>query len=99
MDENESKVLENIVNFNIKRNITVLFKEVLKIIEDLKADNDEALWRLMESIPEEHKGKVVLAEFMTDSRCERLRKDILDRGNDCIRSIREQLDQVKIISK
>ena len=77
-ENDEDKALESIVNFNIKRNVTSLFKDVLKIIEDLKSDNDESLFRLMESLPQEHKGKVVLAEFMTDSRCSRLRKDILD---------------------
>ena len=53
----------------------------------------------MESLPDEHKGKVVLAEFMTKERCNRIRKDILDRGNDCIRNIQEQLSQVKITTK
>lgn len=99
MDSDNDQGLEKIIHFNIKKNVTVLFKDILKVLEELKADNDESLFRLMESLPEEHKGKVVLAEFMTDSRCNRLRKNILDRGNDCIRNIQEQLDQVRIIPK
>ncbi len=80
-----------ILLFQIKRNNTNLFKNFLVIIEELTQDHDEAITKLYNALPDEYKKYVELADYLSDEKCERLRKKVLSQGNDTYRALEEQL--------
>lgn len=87
---------EEVLKFQIKRNITFLFKAYLEMVEDLIVEHDAALNKLEQNLPPEYKKYVNLADHLTDEKCENLRKRIIDRGNDCRRNLEEVLKQFEI---
>lgn len=86
----------SILDFTIRRNITNLFKDFLVILEELEDSHSEALNKLYEVLPEESKKNLYLADHFTDEKMERLRKQVLSKGNDCLRSIQEQTNKLDI---
>ena len=82
--------------FTIGRNITVLFKECLMIMEQLKKEHDEAMGKLYEALPEQYRPYVGLADHFTEDKEARIKKAIRDRGNDCKRAMEAELDQYEL---
>ncbi len=87
---------DGILSFTVKRNVINLFKEFLVILENLEQEHEEALTKLAHTLPPESQKELYLADHFTDEKMERLRKQVLSRGNDTIRSIEEQLKQYDI---
>ncbi len=73
-----------ILEFQITRNITNLFKDFLNTIEDLK---EEELFN-------EKMGK--FESVFSEMKCARLRKKILTCGNDSIRELNSLIDKLEI---
>lgn len=90
----EEKEISGILRFQIKRGITNTYKTALEILEELKEDHAVFLAKLKDSLPEEHKSKVELANYWHDNRFQNLRGRILSVGNNSFRSIEEQLDNM-----
>lgn len=82
--------------FTISRHITTLFKEFLLIVEQLAEEHDEALGKLHDALPPEYSEYVNLADHFTEEKGDRIRRAILARGNDCRRSVCEELDQFNL---
>jgi len=80
---------EQIFLFTSKRSVTVLFKDFLQLLEELKEQHDESMFALMKELPEDQKHKVVLANHFTEDFMKRARKRVLSSGNDCYRNIEE----------
>jgi hypothetical protein len=87
---------DSIAKFAVKRNITNLFKSFLVILETIEREHDEALTKLNNVLPAEHRNKIYLADHFTEDAAERIRKKILSEGNDCIRNIEGQLNMLDI---
>lgn len=87
---------EDIAKFAIKRNVTNLFKSFLVILETIEKEHDEALTKLNNVLPVEHRNKIYLADHFTEESAERIRKKILSEGNDCIRNIVGQIEMLDI---
>jgi hypothetical protein len=87
---------EEILRFQIKRNITILFKQYLVMLEDIKTEHDIALNKLTSKLPPEFTDYVELADYLTPEKKEMIRKKILTVGNDCYRAVEEQLLNYKI---
>lgn len=78
-----------------KSSVTHLFKDFIAILEDLKEDHSDNFDKLYKSLPEE--GQLIeMADYFDDSKFERLRKRVLDIGNDCIRSMDSDIDKLEI---
>lgn len=84
------------LQFATRRHITVLFKEILSLLESLADEHDEALSKLASALPPEYATHLNLADYFTEEKAERLRKAVLGRGNDCIRSILEEIDRYQV---
>jgi hypothetical protein len=87
---------EDVLRFQVKRNVTVLFKQFLIILEDLAAEHDIALDKLVEKLPPEYKDFVDLADYLSQDKSDLLRKKVLTIGNDCLRNLDEQLSNYDI---
>lgn len=79
-----------------KQHVTVLFKEVLGMFEQLAEENDEALDKLYEALPPEYKPYVELANHYTEEKFDRIRRAVLTRGNDAHRAIADELDKYNL---
>jgi len=68
-----------------RRLITALFKDFLETLGELKDSHDEYFGNLMEKLPPEFVTTLVVGNPLSDDKFMRLRKKILDKGNDTIR--------------
>lgn len=79
------------LEYQIQKEIKRLYKEYLTIIERIFNGQDEFLEKLRVSLPQQYKIYVDVGEFLTDSKYEEIRKEVLDRGNATTRSLSEEL--------
>ncbi len=77
----------------VERHIVNLFKECLMIMEQLEEEHDEALEKLYSALPETYRQYVTLADHFTEEKADRIRRAILQRGNDAKRAVASELDQ------
>lgn len=84
------------VRYTCQRHVVTLFKEVLAMFEQLAEEHDEALSKLYEVLPPEYGPYVQLADHFTEEKGERIRRAVLARGNDCKRSIDEELAKYSV---
>ena len=87
------------LDFVIERHVTNLFKEFLKILERGNNEHNEGLNKLYDQLPDEYKKYVDLADWWTPEKATRLRSEVLRRGNDALRNVREELDKYEITFK
>lgn len=87
---------DEVLRFQLHRAITTLFKTHLINMEDLGDRHDEALAKLRDALPEQYKAYVDLADYLTEEEGVRLRKRILDGGNDTWREVERLLTQFNI---
>lgn len=90
MEESKLTHAEEMFAFQLKRNITNLYKGFLNILAREKENHDECLEKLKEHLPEQYKNYVDLADSLSDSKAFALRSEILGIGNDCIRELESQ---------
>lgn len=90
---------EELLRFQIRRNVTTLFKGFLILLEDLGLEHDEALQMLYDKLPQEYKVYVELADYLTEEKGEHLRRKVLGAGNDCCRQIEDILKTFTITLK
>ncbi len=63
------------------------------IVEQLAEEHDEAMSKLHQALPPEYKEYVDLADHFTKEKYDRIRRAILQRGNDAKRAVRDELDR------
>ncbi len=76
-----------VLRFQQQRVITTLFRGFLETLEDVEADHNNALGRLVDALPEDQKKLVDLADYLTPEKGQQLRKRVLDRGNNALREL------------
>lgn len=86
----------DVLRYQLHRNVTNLFKNYLIILEDVGDNHDEALAKLKNALPENYRGFVDLADYLTPERGQALRKKILDAGNDSLREIDKLVEQFQV---
>lgn len=84
------------LSYVLSRQITKLFKEFLFLLEKSGEEHTESLNKMFDALPEEYRKYVNLADWLTEDKAARLRKEVLQRGNDAIRSVIEELDKYDI---
>jgi hypothetical protein len=79
-----------------KQSITRIFKEMLKLVEDMKADHDYHYRKLYENIPQEYHAIINATNHFDDQKTTWIRKKILDTGNDCLRDFATEMENYSV---
>lgn len=73
-----------------------LFKEMLKIIEDMKADHDFHYEKLYKNIPKEYHLIIDTANHFDEKKFAWIRKKILDCGNESLRDFASEMENYTV---
>jgi hypothetical protein len=87
---------QNCLEKRYKQSATLLFKEMLKIVEDMKADHDYHYAKLYQNIPSEYHPVINTANHFDDRKFAWIRKKILDTGNESFRNFSSELENYTI---
>lgn len=87
---------QEVLHFQIKRLIVVLFKNYLNSLEDIKEDHLDMLEKIESLLSSEDIDKLDLIDYLTENRYNFIRKKILDLGNDSIREFETILEKYEI---
>lgn len=63
------------------------------MFEQLAEEHGEAMQKFYDALPPEYQVYVELADHYTKDKAARIRRAVLQRGNDCNRAIKEELDK------
>jgi len=83
-------------NLSSQREISKLFKGMLKMLEDMKADHDFHYEKLYQNIPEKYHDVLNTANHFTPDKVNWIRKRILDLGNESIRNLSDETDNYTV---
>ena len=86
---------QELLKFQLARNVTQLYKTFLVMVEDLNKENEIAFQKLKRQIPS-HTSSLDCANYFDDAKMEYVRKKILDAGNGCIRTISGEIENFDI---
>ena len=78
---------DEVLRFQQHRIVTSLFRNFLEVLEDVEEDHNHSLDKLVAALPADLKQYVDLADHLTPEKGQQLRKRVLDRGNDALRSL------------
>tara|TARA_B100000902_G_C27319453_1_gene923433 strand:- start:5671 stop:5955 length:285 start_codon:yes stop_codon:yes gene_type:complete len=84
-----------LLEFQVLRSITNLYKSFLTLVEDLSEDHKEQFERLKEALPESEEI-IRQAEYLDEGQLNYLRKKILDSGNDVRRELFSYMENFDI---
>jgi ribonucleotide reductase alpha subunit len=82
-----------------KRNIKILFKSFLVLLEDLHKEHEINFSKLEDNIPEKYKSIVSQANYFDEEKLKYIRKKVLDMGNEMIRDNDNNLEHFIITFK
>jgi len=85
----------DLLRFQVRRNVTGLYKSFLILLEDLEQEQKIQFSKLKESMPE-HKKLLDQAEFLDSGKSNYIRKKILDAGNGAIRELISELENYDV---
>lgn len=68
----------------------------LSHLEQLADEHDEAMRKLMDTLPEAERAKVHLADIYGDARFDAIRRFVLKAGNDADRDLSEAVDFLRL---
>lgn len=78
------------------KSISFLFKQYLMLIEDLKFEHDQFLKKIKQEIPSEHYNIIDNANTFDDEKMQRIRKRVLDIGNETIRAFDNDINDFTV---
>ena len=84
-----------LLEFQVLRSITNLYKSFLTLVEDLSEDHKEQFQRLKDALPESE-DIIRQAEYLDEGQLNYLRKKILDSGNDVRRELFSYMENFDI---
>lgn len=90
------KTARRIIELQIVRQTTQLYKGYLEDIEDIFVEQSQIIERLKKNLPTEYHVMVDAANSMDKIKFERCRKRILDSGNDAIRNLIESINPLQV---
>lgn len=79
----------NLITVFTHKEVTLLYKTFLEIIEDLRGDTQAMIRKIAEKHGEAYAQDI---NFFTPEKYEQLRKRILDQGNECSRRLLAFID-------
>jgi hypothetical protein len=78
------------------KSISFLFKQYLMLIEDLKFEHDQYVKKIKSNIPSEYHNIIDNAETFDDEKMTRIRKRVLDIGNETIRAFDNDINDFSV---
>jgi hypothetical protein len=84
----------NLITIFTHKEVTLLYKTFLEIVEDLRCDTNSMLAKVAEKVGPQFAKDI---NFFTDEKYEQLRKRVLDQGNECSRRLLAFLDFFEFI--
>ena len=78
------------------KSISQLFKQYLMLIEDLKFEHDQYVKKIKSEIPSEYHNIIDNADTFDEEKMSRIRKRILDLGNESIRSFDTEMNDFSL---
>jgi len=78
------------------KSISFLFKQYLMLIEDLKFEHDQYLKKIKDKIPSVYHNVIDNADTFDDEKMSRIRKRVLDIGNETIRSLDNDINDFSV---
>lgn len=90
MEINEEK-LKDFVFFQIQRNIVLLYKRYINLLEDMQEDHINMLNKLNSKIDLQTLKNI---DYFDENKYNYIRKKILDNGNETIREIEKSLEKL-----
>ena len=79
-----------------EKEVSRLFKSMLKMLEDMKMDHDFHYQKLYENLPEDYHPVINTANHFTPAKVNWIRKRNLDAGNESIRNLCEEVDNYTV---
>lgn len=89
---NAKKILSRHYNENTR----YLFKQFLRIVEELKREYDDSFQKLRENLPEQYWPLLNVGNCFNDNKMLYIRKKILDLGNETMRSSDSELNNFTV---
>jgi hypothetical protein len=89
---NAKKILSHRYNDNTRH----LFKQFLRIVEELKREHDDAYNKLRQNLPAEFSAILNVGNYFDDNKMSYIRKKILDLGNETMRSSDSELNNFTV---
>lgn len=90
---NNNQKVKDYVSFQIHKSLVSLYKKYLILIEDIREDHENMIYKINEKID---KNTLKNIDYFDDSKYNYLRKKILDMGNETIREIEKNFDFIKM---
>jgi hypothetical protein len=78
------------------KSISFLFKQYLMLIEDLKFEHDQYVKKIKEGIPSVYHNVIDNADTFDNEKLSRIRKRVLDIGNETIRAFDNDMDDFTV---
>lgn len=78
------------------KSISQLFKQYLMLIEDLKFEHDQYLKKIKSEMPSEYHNVIDNADTFNEEKMSRIRKRVLDLGNEAIRSFDSEMNDFSV---
>lgn len=91
IDSTEDFITKSEALFVSKKWTVALFKQVLIMLEDLKKTHDINFKKLYNSFPED-KNLISIADYFDEDQFTRIRKRILDYGNETVRNLEKDIN-------
>lgn len=86
------KNIEQLLESQLKRGITKLYKEFLDQLEDIRQEHLRVMFEIKDQFPPDFIAKLNFLDLKTYSR---VRKKVLDAGNDCIREMQSVVNDFR----
>ena len=84
------------LRFHVDKDITILYKQVLTLLEDVRNQHLFMLEKLEKELPKEYHPVLRAANYLDDTEFGYLRKKVLDAGNDAKRNVATELKQFEV---
>ena len=94
----EQGKLNELLEFQVNRNIINLYKSFLIMMEDMHHQHQRSFNKLKTALPEDQ-DLINQADYWDEETMDHLRKRILDSGNHSLRELVGQIEQFKITTK
>lgn len=85
---------EAAIEFCVQKHVVYLFKEFLKISEEISNDAEIERNKLIDNLPKEYEAYVLLANSLPPEKQNLIRKKILDLGNETKRNLVLELKEI-----
>ena len=87
--------LNDLLEFQIQRNVVNLYKQYLIMLEDLEEEHRRTFAKLKINNPE-LESLISQIDYFDQAKMDYLRKKVLDGGNHCVREIKTELEKFNV---